>query len=346
MGAVMLGASIPFIGNILYIMGFHPVPGFDVTPVAFMITGIAIVWGVRHCRLWSMTPIAHRIILHTIADGIIVLDSGHRIVEINPAASYLVSFKEQIVVGRKIESVIPNEPELYEALGKTQQVINLTIASPNAPFGFFEVTVTPFHHASSRNIAWILVFHDMTERRRLEERLHFMAFYDSLTCLPNRELFTDQVEYILSDDGRCGKTALMYIDLDDFKSVNDLFGHSVGDNLLREVARRLNEKAKVSDMIARLCGDEFVVICTDLLGEKDALIAARRLMSVFSYPFDLPDGPRKISASIGCVFISEGGETVDSLLHSADMEMYEAKRSGGGQICISKKSDKGLRKVS
>lgn len=327
---VMVGLCFPFMANVLYLSHLIPVGDLDLTPVTFIITGITVLWAVTRCRLWSMTPIARRIILRTISDGIIVLDSKHRVVEINPAASRLISFREHVVVGQEIERVILNKPDLYEALGKTQKVINLTISSPDAPFGSFEITVTPFQQDATRNLAWILVFHDITERRRMEERLQFLAFYDHLTCLPNKELFSDRLEIILSMEKQDGFTALIYTDLDDLKTINDEFGHNVGDDILREVARRLNEKVKArdNDTIARLCGDEFALLATNLQSKREAMTLSRFMLSAFAEPFELPDGPREIKASVGCVFVPDAGNTVETLLHSAEMAMSEARRNG------------------
>ncbi len=168
----------------------------------------------------------------------------------------------------------------------------------------------------------------INERKELEGQLFKMAHYDALTGLANRSLFMNRVEHAISIAARY-KTmfALLYIDLDGFKAVNDLYGHKAGDMLLIETAIRLNYCVRESDTTARLGGDEFTVILTRINEEKDALLAAKKIAEEIAKPFEIFERDCHVTASIGIgVFPNDAGDA-ESLLKKADMDMYHKKGS-------------------
>jgi diguanylate cyclase (GGDEF)-like protein len=170
------------------------------------------------------------------------------------------------------------------------------------------------------------------ERKRLEERLQFQATHDALTGLPNRRLFQDRMDHAVDRSRRnatarsdkCG-LAVMLLDLDNFKSVNDTLGHPRGDLLLQAVADRLQAIIRKSDTLARMGGDEFTLICEGVEGRADAEILARRIMAVFSSPFQVGDRPIVMTSSIGISLYPNDAEDAETLLKQADIAMYRAK---------------------
>jgi diguanylate cyclase (GGDEF)-like protein/PAS domain S-box-containing protein len=176
----------------------------------------------------------------------------------------------------------------------------------------------------------VLTLHDTTERRALEEELKHLAFHDSLTQLPNRILFLDRVEQALSSQGRHrGRLAVMLIDLDDFKMVNDTRGHAAGDALLVAVSERLQRVVRPTDTCARLGGDEFAVLLEGLVGDAEAGRLADRIQAVLRRPFGVGDDELTVRASVG-VSTSEHGSHAAELLIQADLAMYAAKDAGKG----------------
>ncbi|WP_291317752.1 EAL domain-containing protein [Desulfuromonas sp.] len=184
-------------------------------------------------------------------------------------------------------------------------------------------------------------FQDISERRESEEQIRFLAYYDSLTQLPNRVLFNEQLGYILNHAKRYGRqVALLFLDLDRFKLINDSLGHSMGDLLLQEVAQRLISALRSTDVVARqenedetlsvarLGGDEFTIWATDIENSQDAAKLAQRILDAFSKPFPLKRHEVFITASIGMAIYPDDGEDVDSLLKNADSAMYHAKSLG------------------
>ena len=171
------------------------------------------------------------------------------------------------------------------------------------------------------------------ERQQLLERLRHLALHDALTRLPNRELFHDRIRRALYRNRRGnGSLALLYIDLDGFKQVNDGFGHDGGDALLQHVGRRILRSVRESDTVARFGGDEFVVLLEDIESAQWAHAVADSILEALSRPFELMGRPVGISASIGIALSPEHGDDEKQLLRRADEAMYAAKHGGGGRV--------------
>jgi diguanylate cyclase (GGDEF)-like protein/PAS domain S-box-containing protein len=182
---------------------------------------------------------------------------------------------------------------------------------------------------------------DISERKVMEERLHQQAHFDSLTGLPNRALFTDRLSQTLAKARRDQtRMALMFIDLDKFKPVNDLLGHQVGDLLLKAVAKRLSECVRrQSDTVGRLGGDEFVVMLPEIEASENATAVAEKILHALSLDFQIEEHNLQISSSIGIALFPEHGKDENLLLKSADAAMYQAKEDGRNRIQVAQ-SDK------
>ncbi|MFT3865549.1 MAG: EAL domain-containing protein [Solirubrobacterales bacterium] len=179
----------------------------------------------------------------------------------------------------------------------------------------------------------VLNLWDVSERKELEERLRHQAFHDGLTSLANRVLFNERLEHALVRAVRLDDTiTVLIIDLDDFKAVNDSLGHPVGDELLREAARRLDQAMRGADTVARLGGDEFGVILDDCSSPADAETAAGRIIDTLSVPFDLTERGLAISASVGIAQAAPGEATAAELIRDADLAMYAAKSEEKGTL--------------
>ena len=176
---------------------------------------------------------------------------------------------------------------------------------------------------------WVATYEDITERRRSEARIHFMAHHDALTSLPNRTLFKERLEQTLEEwTSRGEQAAVLYLDLDDFKAVNDTLGHPTGDRILEEIGRRLQSTVKRTDTVARLGGDEFAVIARGDRAGAEHL--AKRLVSEIMAPLDI-DGVRiEVGTSMGLAMVPADGLEAVQLLKCADMALYRAKEEGRG----------------
>jgi diguanylate cyclase (GGDEF)-like protein/PAS domain S-box-containing protein len=170
---------------------------------------------------------------------------------------------------------------------------------------------------------------DITEQQRAEERIRHMAHHDALTGLPNRVLLYDRVGQAIAQSQRSGRcAALLFVDLDRFKDVNDTLGHRTGDALLKVVASRLLECTRGTDTVARLGGDEFVVVLTELARPEDAAPVAQKILAALSEPYELDGHRLHVTPSIGICTYPEDGQSVEALMQNADAAMYHAKEAG------------------
>ena len=193
----------------------------------------------------------------------------------------------------------------------------------------FEVHYTPLRDAQNRITGAIGIAADITERKRTEDRLSFLANYDPLTGLPNRALFNDRLAHAMQHAERSGEfVGLLFIDLDNFKHINDTLGHTEGDALLRQVAQRLQSVVRVGDTVSRLGGDEFTIILENLGHEEEAARVATAILQLASQPYQLQSREFYVSPSIGIALYPQDGADVQELLMSADAAMYRAKETG------------------
>lgn len=181
----------------------------------------------------------------------------------------------------------------------------------------------------------ILTIRDISERKMLEERLAHQAYHDPLTNLANRSLFNDRLRQTLARAARQQRPlAVLYLDLDDFKTINDTFGHAVGDQVLIAVANQLQACVRAGDMAARLSGDEFAMLIEEMAQPDDAIHVAERIRAAFREPLPIGDDHVAIHASIGLTISPNGREHADELLRQADAAMYVAKRHGKGHYVV------------
>ncbi len=196
------------------------------------------------------------------------------------------------------------------------------------------LTLKAVHDKESGQVVYFdCLIEDITERKKTEEEIRRLAYYDSLTGLPNRTLFIDRLQMALARAGRAKEmVVLMMFDLDLFKDVNDKMGHPAGDQLLKEVAKRLLRSLRKSDTIARLGGDEFMVIYTGVHHIKQAEFLADKLLHVFQKPFRIEKFSIRITSSIGVSVYPDDATDLNMMLHNVDIALYKAKEDGGNSV--------------
>lgn len=292
-------------------------------------------------------------ILQAVPDVLFELDLAGRIHYHRTALADLSSQPSHAFEGRLLADVLPPEvaSEFLQALREAEaQGVSLgrqfhqdTAAGPR----WFELSVArrPADPAAGSNAAapsrYVALARDITSRRETEAAMHQLAYYDALTGLPNRRLLFDQLQAALDHarrDGRIG--ALFFIDLDNFKQLNDARGHAAGDRLLVQVARRLERLLQGFGSVVRIGGDEFVVLIPRIAngiqaGVDAAGAMAARLREGMETPYDLGSNIHySVTASTGVTLFPKGGESVDDLLREADTAMYRAKSSGANRVCF------------
>jgi diguanylate cyclase (GGDEF)-like protein/PAS domain S-box-containing protein len=192
-----------------------------------------------------------------------------------------------------------------------------------------EQVIAPLRDANGAVAHYVAVQHDITHRKRIDERERFLAYHDVLTGLPNRARFLDALQQACRNATQRRRTlALLYVDVDNFKSINDTLGHHMGDRLLVALAERLGAAVRKTDVVARLGGDEFAILQTDLLDTEVALALARKLLHAMSRPFVFDGHKIYTSVSIGIAMYPADAAKPEDLLRNADRAMYRAKREG------------------
>jgi diguanylate cyclase (GGDEF)-like protein/PAS domain S-box-containing protein len=273
-------------------------------------------------------------VLESTMDSVIVLDCDWRLTYLNTNAKQALRDRSPRL-GLSLWTIFPDEAEGVFARNyqraMDQQVPVAFEEYLHALGCWLEVHAYP----SAEGIS--IFFRDVTERRKAEqerliaqEKIAHMARHDALTGLPNRVFFREQLERALIDSRHGARAAVLYLDLDGFKAVNDTLGHPAGDALLRQVGERLQQCVRGSDMVARFGGDEFAIIQTSIRSNEDADELARRIVVVLSEPFELDGQQVAIGTSIGVAFVPEDGGSPDELLKAADMALYRAKGDGRG----------------
>ena len=272
---------------------------------------------------------------------------GPRIVFVNDAFERLTGYGRHEVLGqspRLLQGRQTQRAELDRIRAALQQVqpvrAELINYKKNGELFWLELEIVPVDYFNRGLTHWVAVGRDITERKKAEDEIEHLAFYDTLTQLPNRQLLMDRLQHALSQSVRHSKIgALMFIDLDNFKVLNDTLGHSKGDLLLQHVAARLSGCVRLSDTVARLGGDEFVVMLEDL-GDNPQLATAKvkvvgeKILAALSGPYDLAGYQHQSTCSIGITLFSKHQESIGELLKQADLAMYQAKAAGRNAVCF------------
>ncbi len=279
--------------------------------------------------------LAQKVFMHTPA-GVIFTDDAHRILSANPATSQITGYEPFELIGHTVFGLIklvhPDTPEsLQEHIaqrGGWSGELEVTRKSgDNIPVSIRATRVDDQQTGQPTNYIWILA--DITERRQAEARMRHIAQHDALTGLPNRLALLMRLAQLLPDARRHQwSMAVMFIDLDRFKIINDTLGHQVGDEMLREVAIRLSSVVRETDYVARLGGDEFVVILPAIAMPADAAIVANKIIAALSLPIQAEGHELHTSPSIGISIFPDDGADGDAILKNADTAMYHAKAAG------------------
>jgi len=274
--------------------------------------------------------------LASIASAIFITDAKGSIIWTNPAFCRLSGYARDEILGQKPSLLRSGRQDLHFytrmwqciLAGHTWQGEVVDRRKDGSCYTVTEI-ITPLFDERGKVTNYIAIQHDITESKRESEQHKALAYHDSLTGLPNRLQFVDRLQEAIERNARQRKRfALMFVDLDQFKPVNDTYGHHIGDLLLIAVARRLNVVMRSSDVLARLGGDEFTVIENQLSDPATAGALAQKIITTLNRPFTLNHKLVEIGASIGIAIYPDDGATAADLLERADLAMYRAKDAG------------------
>jgi diguanylate cyclase (GGDEF)-like protein len=314
---VLVAIGAPWVANILYLLGI-PSTGFDTTTIAFAVTATAVSLGCLRWGLLDVVPVARDAVVEHMSDGMVVIDLRGRVVDCNRAAGPLLLCPVEDAVGRPAGEVLL-------ALGGD----TIRTADGERVFEVEDIDLAGRAAAAGR----LLLFHDVTAREALQAHLAADALTDDLTGIGNRRYFMERLQWAL-DEGRRGEeaVAVLYLDLDGFKPINDTYGHASGDQVLIATARRLEQCIRPGDALARLGGDEFAILIPRLHDRDDAGHVAHRIALALAEPVEIERGAVVATASVGVHVALAAEATPESLLRGADRGMYAAKRGSVASV--------------
>jgi diguanylate cyclase (GGDEF)-like protein/PAS domain S-box-containing protein len=288
-----------------------------------------------------------RSIVDHLSEGVVVIDAAGVVQLVNPAVSGLCRTDASVMLGRHIGALpvaevrdergerlaAADSPAVRALAGEVTRGRLLQMLRQDGSLAWVEVTTTPLKgEGDEAPRGAISTYLDVTERVERERRVRHEADHDALTGLSNRRVLDRALRAVVARAGETGQqVAVMVLDLDGFKAINDRYGHAAGDRALREVASRLRDTVRDRDLVARVGGDEFVVLLPDLSGERDAAEGLReRVHEALRRPFELRDGAIRLEATIGLARYPGDATNPRGLLDVADRDMYERKRARPG----------------
>lgn len=279
--------------------------------------------------------------LEAVGNGLMITDREARIEWVNSAFERISGYTRAELLGRKPSEMLKSGAQddahyatLWETIlsGQTWhgEMIN---RRKDGRLHNEEITISPVNDANGQISNFVSVMQDISERKKAEERIRHLAQYDALTDLPNRSLFSDRLHQALALAKRDNKRfALIYLDLDRFKPINDTLGHDVGDLLLKEAAARMQIDMRQSDTVARMGGDEFVVLLPEIETIADAQVVAEKIRCALNQPFLIKEHTLFISSSSGIAIYPDHGTNDIELSKNADSAMYQAKAHGRNRV--------------
>lgn len=273
---------------------------------------------------------------------VMVTDTEGKMQYVNPQYERISGYSAQETLGHKLsafKSGLTN-PEVYRGLWQTLrqqqhwqgEIIN---RNKNGQLYTEEVHIAPVLNPEGQTTHYVAIKLDITERKEAQERILHLAHYDTLTNLPNRQLFFDRLEQALAQAQRHGHlVGLLFLDLDKFKPINDTHGHGMGDLVLQTVARRIEGCLRSSDTVGRIGGDEFVVLLPQLQHPTEAMQVAEKIRQALEQPMHIDGKTLSVSTCIGVAVYPQHGSTTTELARNADSAMYQAKVAGRNQAVL------------
>ena len=278
-------------------------------------------------------------------EGIVITDSEANILFTNPAFTHITGYEQEEAIGKNpriLKSDMHDDDffkNMWDSLiEKGHWKGEIWNRRKNGEAYPEWLSISAIKNPQDKIDNFVAVFHDITEIKERQEKIEHMAYHDPLTALPNRQLFYDRISVAIKHSQRNKlKISVLFIDLDNFKKINDSYGHAVGDMLLKQVAQNIKHSCRSDDTVARIGGDEFAALLPEIETEKDIIEIAKRIVSLLAQPYEIEGHKCYIGASIGITVYPTDGKTPDDLIKNADIAMYSAKTVGKNRYHFFKK---------
>ena len=328
--AIMAGPVVPLFCAFLYLLDPGAMLAYDLTSVGLLIAAIAVTWGLFRPRLFSVVPVARHALVENMTDGVLVLDQWGRVIDLNKSAQALIDRPAAQIISRPLAESWPPWAPMDAPPTDTSSQTELHLTEGGAG-RHYEVSWSPLAKRG-HVVGQLVVLRNVTERVLMEDNLRQQALTDGLTGLPNRALFMARLDDAIHQAKRRSTMifAVMVLDLDRFKLINDSIGHLAGDVLLQSVAAKLHRCVREVDTVGRMGGDEFMILLRDVAGIREVLPILERIQEDLATPVYFRQQEMTAACSVGVVLWDPSYEDAEGLLRAADTAMYQAKEDGRG----------------
>ncbi|MFN8388127.1 MAG: diguanylate cyclase [Anaerolineales bacterium] len=332
LGIILLGVGIPWISNLIFVSGLSPLPKVDTTPLSFTVTGMIFTYALLRFRLLEIIPIARDVLIENMSDGVIVLDSQNRLVDFNPAALQSLELDQPPQMGQPASEIFAKWAELAQDFSSVNDVrVELTFDQPVR--AFLDLKISSLYDHNSNFLGRLIVWRDITPLKNAQAELQEQAIRDPLTGLYNRRYLSEALTRELARAARENyPISLALIDIDDFKRLNDEYGHPAGDSVLRGFAKQLLDQTRVEDMVYRYGGEEFLVLLPNCAGANAVNIADKWRKSFSTANPSYKNGTKEFTISCGIAEFPTDGRTGAELIAAADHFLYQAKATGKNRV--------------
>lgn len=331
----LIGAMPPWIGAVLHNLSILP-SSVDFTPLAMGIGGLIFSFGFLRYGVLDIIPVARDAIFENMSVGVLILDREDRVIDFNPALMGIFNEICSSAVGSSVFDIFTNQPTLLELMKDENPRRTALQVDEGRVASFYNVSLSPMFDRHQRPIGKLISFYEYTKEKRLIDELEKRAALDGLTGIYNRQYF-DQL--VTKEMSRCqrygGNLSLVMLDLDGFKRINDMFGHAAGDLALISTAKTLRDNLRLSDILARFGGEEFLILLPQT-GLPAAIILSERLkLALETQEIQYKENSFTVKASFGVTSMNAGDKlSAETFYRQADIAMYSAKESGGNRVTI------------
>jgi diguanylate cyclase (GGDEF)-like protein/PAS domain S-box-containing protein len=328
---LLIGMLIPLLWNVLYVFDVLPFRRLDLTPYLYSLSGIVFWIGLVYTHLFDILPVARDMVMDAIRDVVVIMDLQDRVVDLNPAARAVFAwFEHDDLISKPVEQVFSKWPAILALLLDRKSVsrpLDLVLLREDRKL-HYQVSLVRLRDSQGAQIGRMLMLHDITDRKHMEEELRRLVVTDPLTELGNRRMFFNALESEFArakryQTGYC----LIMLDLDHYKSINDRFSHMVGDEALRLAADAIRKTARQSDLAARYGGDEFVLLLPNTTLQGAVQLAERLRKAINQCQLSVGE---RLTASAGVADYEPADQGSEDLLLRVDHALYHAKETQSG----------------
>ena len=340
---LFIAVLLPLLGSINDSKVFMAGIPFPIVPICFAMMGVLIAWNIFRYRLLSMIPVARDTLVESMQDSLIVIDVDGRVIDINPAALALLNRSVEDVIGKSTQEVFLDWPEdFHRFLEKAEAREEIRLVQEDTRH-CFDTRVTVLNPHRGRSHGKMIVLREITQRveaeeqvqkslddiRKLQQQLYAHSIHDPLTGLYNRRFLDEVMPREMANAARTG-TPLCFVmmDIDHFKTINDTYGHAIGDQVLQDITALLKGQTRIGDLLFRYGGEEFLALLINTNAKAACQFAERWRKAVQDYCLIHQDHEIRITMSLGVAEYSKNGETFMEVLEASDRALYRAKDAG------------------